>query len=60
LPEFYAEPRNGVRPEELAARLEEHPAVFPFNIKLNRSELLESKHFELARQGLNRPMISLR
>jgi len=41
-------------------RLERHPALFPFNIKLSRSKLLESKHFELSQQGLNRQMISLR
>ena len=42
------------------ARLERHLALFPFNIKLSRSELLESTYFELSRQGLNRQMISLR
>jgi hypothetical protein len=41
-------------------RLERHPALFPFNIKLSRSILLESKTFELSRQGLNRQMISLK
>ena len=41
-------------------QLERHPALFPFNIKLNRSKLIESKYFELSRQGLNRQMISLR
>ena len=41
-------------------RLERHPALFPFDIKLSRSELLESQHFELSQQGLNRQMISLR
>jgi len=40
-------------------RLERHHALFPFNIKLSRSELIESKHFELYRQGLNRHMITL-
>jgi len=41
-------------------RLERHPALFPFNIKLSRSILVESKHFELSRQGLDRQMIALR
>ena len=41
------------------SRLERHPALFPFDIKLSRSELLDSKHFELSRQGLNRQIITL-
>lgn len=47
-------------PAQPLTRLERHPALFPFNIKLSRSELLESKYFELSRQGLNRQMVSLR
>lgn len=47
-------------PAQPLTRLERHPAIFPFNIKLSQSELLESKYFELSRQGLNRQMISLR
>lgn len=40
-------------------QLERHPALFPFNIKISRSEILESQYFELSRQGLNRQIISL-
>ena len=45
-PEFYAEPRNGVRPEELVARLEEHPAVYSVSaergfVSLSRRRLIE-------------------
>ena len=40
--------------------LERHPALFPFKIKLSRSELMESKRFELSKQGLDRQMVSLR
>jgi len=40
-------------------KLERHLALFPFKIKLSRSELLESKYFELSRQGLDRQIITL-